>query len=129
MIALIVLAIVIGLFCGDFKNHWLAFRNQSPMLFCQRAEQRKFHPLHRGLDAAQGMSAQRHFVRCKNQAKLLLLSIALEFGEGELIERQQQTLLSRQFDFDCASVRVARPTFGCFCAHGFQGVDDDDEKV
>ena len=50
----------------------------------------------------------------------LLLAIALEFGEGELVERQQETLFSRQFDFDCASVRIARPTFGCFCAHGFQ---------
>jgi hypothetical protein len=45
-----------------------------------------------------------------------------------LIERQQQTLFSRQFDFDCASVRVARPTFGYFCAHGFQWVDDDGER-
>ncbi len=75
------------------------------------------------------MTAQRNLVSGENQAKVLLLSFALEFGEGELIEWQQQALFSRQFDFDCASVRVARPTFGCFCAHRFQLVDDDDEKV
>ena len=75
------------------------------------------------------MSAQRDLVSGEDQAKVLLLAPALEFGEGELVERQQETLFSRQFDFDCASVRIARPTFGCFCAHGFQWVDDDDEKV
>lgn len=123
------LAIVIGLFCGDFKNHWLAFRNQRPMLISQRGEQRQLHPLHRGLDASQGVAAQRDFVRCEDQAQSLFLSLALEFRKGELVERQQQALFSRQFDFDRASVRVARPTFGCFCAHGFQRVDDDDEKV
>ena len=40
----------------------------------------------------------------------MLLAIALEFGEGELVEPQKQTLFSRQFDFDRARVRVARPT-------------------
>ena len=51
-------------------------------------------------------------MRGEDQTQALLLPIALEFGEGELVKRQQQTLLSRQFDFDRASVRVARPTFG-----------------
>ena len=51
-------------------------------------------------------------MRGEDQPELLLFPSALEFGEGELIERQQQALFSRQFDFDRASVRVARPTFG-----------------
>jgi len=51
-------------------------------------------------------------MRGEDQPELLLLPLALEFGEGELVERQQQALFSRQFDFDRASVRVARPTFG-----------------
>ena len=55
---------------------------------------------------------QSDFVRGEDQPQALLLAIALEFGEGELVKRQQQTLLSRQFDFDRASVRIARPTFG-----------------
>ena len=75
------------------------------------------------------MAANRNLVSREDQAKVLLLSFVLEFGEGELIEWQQKALFSRHFDFDRASVRVARPTFGCFCAHGFQLVDDDDEKV
>lgn len=75
------------------------------------------------------MATNRNLVSGEDQAKVLLLSFALEFGEGELVERQQEALLSRQFDFDCASVQVARPTFGCFCAHGFRWVDDDGEKV
>ena len=75
------------------------------------------------------MAANRNLVSGEDQAKVLLLSFALEFGEGELIEWQQQALFSRYFDFDRASVWVARPTFGCFCAHGFQWVDYDDEKA
>jgi len=39
-------------------------------------------------------------------------SLGFEFGEGELVKRQQQTPFSRQFDFDAVSVRVACPTFG-----------------
>ena len=75
------------------------------------------------------MTAQRNLVRGKNQTELLLLSIALEFGEGELIEWQQQALFSRQFDFHRASVRVARPTFGCFCVHAFLWVEGDDDAT
>ena len=99
------------------------------MLIRQRGEQRQLHPLHRGLNASQRVAAQRDFVRGEDQAQSLFLSLALEFRKGELVERQQKALFSRQFDFDCASVRVARPTFGCFCAHGFQWVDYDDEKA
>ncbi len=58
------------------------------------------------------MAIQQNFVCGEDQTKLLLLSLALEFGEGELVEWQQKTLFSRYFDFDRASVRVARPTFG-----------------
>ena len=36
------------------------------------------------------MAANQNFVRGEDQAKLLLLALALEFGEGELVERQQQ---------------------------------------
>mgnify|MGYP001171374291 FL=1 len=55
---------------------------------------------------------QQNFVCGEDQTKLLLLSLALEFSERELVERQQQALFSRYFDFDRASVRIARPTFG-----------------
>lgn len=48
----------------------------------------------------------------ENQAQPLLFAFAFEFGEGELIERQQEALFSGYFDFDRASVRIARPTFG-----------------
>ena len=65
-----------------------------------------------GLDAAQGVAAKRDLVRGEDQAEALLLPLALEFSEGELVEWQQQALFSRYFDFDRASVRVARPTFG-----------------
>lgn len=55
---------------------------------------------------------QCHLVRGKDQTETLLLPFTLQFSEGELIERQQQALFSRYFDFDRASVRVARPAFG-----------------
>ncbi len=55
-------------------------------------EERQLHTLHRGLDSPQRMAANRDFVRSEDQAKPLLIAIALEFGEGELIERQQQAL-------------------------------------
>ena len=58
------------------------------------------------------MAMQQNFVCGEDQPKLLLLSLVLQFSEGELVKRQQQTLLSRQFDFERASVRIARPTFG-----------------
>lgn len=58
------------------------------------------------------MAAQSDFVCGEDQPQPLLFAIALEFGEGELIERQQKALFSRYFDFDRASVRIARPTFG-----------------
>ncbi len=58
------------------------------------------------------MAMQQNFVCGEDQTKLLLLSLALEFSERELVERQQQALFSRYFDFDRASVRIARPTFG-----------------
>lgn len=51
-------------------------------------------------------------MRGEDQSETLLLPFVLEFSEGELIERQKQALFSRYFDFDRASVRIARPTFG-----------------
>lgn len=48
----------------------------------------------------------------KHQSQPVLFALILNFREGELIERQQQALFSRYFDFDRASVRIARPTFG-----------------
>ncbi len=71
------------------------------------------------------MAANRNLVSGENQTELLFLSFALEFGEDELVERQQQTLFSRECDFDRASVRIARPTFGYFCVHAFLRVDGD----
>ena len=58
------------------------------------------------------MAVQYDRVRGEDQPQPLLPAIAVEFGEGELVERQQQALFSRDLDFDRASVRVARPTFG-----------------
>lgn len=58
------------------------------------------------------MAMQCHLVRGEDQAEALLLPFTLEFSEGELVERQQQALVSRYFDFDRASVRIARPAFG-----------------
>jgi hypothetical protein len=87
--------VCLGFDNADFKNYWLPVGNQRPLLASQRGEQRQLHSLHCGFDAAQGMSAQHDLVRGEDQAKLLLLSVALEFGEGELVERQEDTLFSR----------------------------------
>lgn len=51
-------------------------------------------------------------MRGEDQSELLFLPLAPEFGEAKLVERQQQAFFSRYFDFDRASVRVARPAFG-----------------
>ena len=58
------------------------------------------------------MAAHGNLVRGEDQSEVLMLFLGLEFSEGELVKRQQQTPFSRQFDFDAVSVRVARPTFG-----------------
>ena len=100
-------------FCDrKFKNHGLTVGNERPLLAGQSGEQRQLHPLHRGLDAPQGIAPHGNLVRGEDQTKMLLLCLGFEFGEGELVKRQQQTLFSRHFDFDAASVWVARPTFG-----------------
>jgi hypothetical protein len=82
------------------------------LLAGQRREERQLHSLHRGLDAPQGIAAHGNLVCGEDQSEMLLLPFGFEFGEGELVKRQQQTPFSRQFDSDRASVRVARPTFG-----------------
>lgn len=96
----------------DFSNHGLIVSHRRTMVIRDARQQRKLKPLHRGFDTSQGMSAQGDFVCGEDQAEVLLFPLVLEFGEGELIERQQQALFSRHFDFDRASVRIARPTFG-----------------
>ena len=58
----------------------------------------------------------------ENQTEALLANLVLEFSKGELIERQQEALFSRHFDFDRASVRIARPTFGCFVLMDLSGL-------
>jgi len=78
----------------------------------QFAKERQLHPLHCGLDAPQGIAVHGDLVRGEDQSEVLLLSLGFEFGEGELVKRQQQTPFSRQFDFDAVSVRIACPTFG-----------------
>ena len=82
------------------------------MIAGQRSEQGQFHSLHRGLDAPQGIAPHGNLVRGEDQSEVLLLSLGFEFGESELVKRQQQAPFSQQFDFDAVSVRVARPTFG-----------------
>lgn len=82
------------------------------MVIRNARQQRKLHPLHRRLDTSQSVATQSDFMRGEDQPQPLLFALVLEFGEGELIERQQQALFSRHFDFDRASVRIARPTFG-----------------
>ncbi len=111
----------------NFEDYWLTVWNERSLFARQCSEKRQLHPLHHGLDASQGMAAQRNFVRGENQPEILFLLLALEFGEGELVERQQQTLFSGYFDSDRPSVRIARPTFGCFCVHAFLWVEGDDD--
>ncbi len=94
-----------GFCCNNLQNHWLTVRNERPLIAGRRHKERQFHSLHCGFDAPQRVAP-----RCVTSCVAMLLAIALDFGEGELVERQKQTLFSRQFDFDRARVRVARPT-------------------
>lgn len=96
----------------DFPYHRLTVRNERAMLARQSGKQRQLHPLHQRFDTAQRVAAQHDFMRGEDQPQSLLPAVVLEFRKGELIERQQQALFSRQFDSDRASVRIARPTFG-----------------
>ena len=82
------------------------------MIAGQRSEQGQFLSLHRGLDAPQGIAPHGNLMRREDQSEVLLVSFGFEFGEGELVKRQQQAPFSRQFDFDAVSVGVARPAFG-----------------
>jgi hypothetical protein len=78
-----------GLSDEDFANHRLALRNERPLIAGQRSEQGQFHPLHRGLDAPQGIAAHGNLVRGEDQSEVLLISLGLEFSERELVKRQQ----------------------------------------
>jgi len=113
----------------EFADKGLPIGHQAAVAGGQAHQIGEFHPLQRGLDAPQGMAAQRNLVRGEDQPEGLFLAVSPEFREGELVEGQEKTLLSRYFDFDCASVRIARPTFWRFCAHKFVRVDDGNERV
>jgi hypothetical protein len=75
-----------GFCCNNLQNHRLPIGNQRPLIARQRREERQFHSLHGGFDAAQRVVAQRDFMRGEDRPQLLFLAIALEFGEGELVE-------------------------------------------
>ena len=89
----------------NFEYRRLLVGNERPLIAGRRHKERQFHSLHCGFDAPQRV-APRSVTSCV----AMLLAIALDFGEGELVEPQKQTLFSRQCDFDRARVRVARPT-------------------
>ena len=125
---MIALLNIFGLRDDNFDNHRLTFRDELPFTARQSGKEGQFHSLHRRLDSAQGVAANQNLVRGEDQAKVLLLPFGFEFGESELVKRQQETPFSRQFDFDAVSVRVARPTFGCFCVHVFVWVDGDTDE-
>ena len=76
-----------SLFHVNLGNCRLAFGKQGPLIGRQCPKERQLHPLHRGFDTPQGMTAQRDFMRGEDQAQPLLFALVLEFGEGELIER------------------------------------------
>ena len=78
---------ILGLYDCDFQDHGLIFRDQRALRAGQLGQERQFHPLHGRLNSAQGMAANQDFVRREDQPELLLLSFALEFREGELVER------------------------------------------
>jgi len=72
---------------NDLVNHRLALWNERPLTAWQRSEKRQLHSLHRCLDSAQGVAANRNLVRGEDQAKVLFFSFVLEFGENELVKR------------------------------------------
>ena len=101
--------------CGfrdsNFKDDWLAFRDKRSLAARQLCQERQFHPLHRRLDAPQGVSAHRHLVHGKHQPEDLLLALTLEFGEGKVVMRKQQRLFWRNFNANGTRLGVIRPTF------------------
>ena len=88
------------------------------LILRQTGQQREFPALHRRFDAPQAGATHQHFVCGEDQAQVLLTAFVCQFRKRELIERQQQALFSGYFDFDCASVRIARPAFVWFGVHG-----------
>ena len=83
---------------SNLQNHWLTVRNERTLTTGQLRNERQFHPLHRGFDAPQRVAANQNFVSGKNQSELLFLSVAFEFGESKLIERQQDRAVCRNFN-------------------------------
>ena len=57
------------------------------------------------------MAANQDFVHRENQPELLLLALALEFGESKFVMGQQQRMIWRDFNAKAARLRVIRPTF------------------
>ena len=83
-----IVAVAPGFPDGDFQNHRLAIGNKIALVARQNGDQRQFVPLHPSLDAAQVMAANRNLVRSENEFEILVVTVAGQFGEHELIVRQ-----------------------------------------
>lgn len=89
-----------GLCNGDFEfqNQRLSVWNERMLIPGQGSEKRQFHSLDSRLDASKSMSANRNLVSSEDQAKFLFLPIIREFCKQELVERQEQRVICRNFN-------------------------------
>jgi hypothetical protein len=87
------LSLFLGILCFshlNFQHHWLAFRDQFPLITWQFGKQRQFHPLQNRFNPPQMMSANGNLVRGKDELEVLLVAATVEFRKDEMIVRQQQ---------------------------------------
>lgn len=87
-----------GIDHDDFEDHRLTFSNQRPVIARHTGKLGDLQPLNRCFDPPQGVAAQRHFVRGEDQQKLLIFAIRFQFGESELVERQEKGAVCRNFN-------------------------------
>jgi hypothetical protein len=76
----------------------LTFRQHRSLAAWQLGEQRQFHPLHDRLNPSQIMPANQNLVAGEDQLEFLPVSATDQFCEHELIMRQQQRTLWRNFN-------------------------------
>ncbi len=78
-------AVAPGFLDGYFQNDRLTFSYQRSLVAWQFGDLRQIHPLHSGFNASQMPSANQNLVGGEDQLEILVISIAGQFGEHELI--------------------------------------------
>ena len=103
---------VLRLSDDNLPNHRLFIRHYWVEAGWHTSNVRQLCSLKGDFDSAEASPGEGHLVRDEKRPKSLSFVDLTQFGEQELVKRQQQREFRRYFDSDSASVWVARPALG-----------------